>query len=174
MQLQQRHGDTRYYRSHCASKAVKQKYQQIQTAMQSTPPNRLNRMYAQLFESEGPVFIEPDFFCQTPAAVNLGAGVFFNHNCCLLGEHNIIIGKSVLIGPNVIISTRALGEHSASKAPVVIEDNVWIGANSLILAGAHIHDSAIIGAGATVDHCVPATSIFINALRYKPGDFSQR
>lgn len=39
--------------------------------------------------------------------------------------------------------------------PVVIEDNVWIGANAMILKGVHIGSSSIVAAGAVVTNDVP-------------------
>jgi len=44
---------------------------------------------------------------------------------------------------------------------VVIEDNVWVGAQSIILSGAHISSGSIIGAGARIDGFVPPNSIVV-------------
>ncbi len=43
--------------------------------------------------------------------------------------------------------------------PVVIEDNVWIGAKATILAGRIIGSGAIVGAGAVVTKDVPPNAI---------------
>ena len=51
------------------------------------------------------------------------------------------------------VSQNLFDEHhyaDAEKHQVVIGNDVWIGANALILAGVHIGDGAIIGAGAVV------------------------
>lgn len=42
-----------------------------------------------------------------------------------------------------------------------IENDVWVGANSVILKGTIIHDGAIVGAGAVVTKDVPAYSIVV-------------
>lgn len=43
--------------------------------------------------------------------------------------------------------------------PVVIEDDVWIGANVIILRGVHVNKGAIIGAGSIVTKDVPGYAI---------------
>lgn len=45
------------------------------------------------------------------------------------------------------------------KLGVTIGDDVWIGANSVILPGVKIHNGAIIGAGSVVVKDVPANAI---------------
>lgn len=46
------------------------------------------------------------------------------------------------------------------KKPVIIENNVFIGAHSLILKGVTIGENAIIGAGSVVTKAVPANQIW--------------
>jgi len=49
--------------------------------------------------------------------------------------------------------------HPGSKGPVVIGNDVWIGANALILSGVTIGDGAVIGAHAVISKDVPPYSI---------------
>lgn len=44
-------------------------------------------------------------------------------------------------------------------APIVVEDDVWIGGGSIILAGVTIGKGAIIAAGAVVNKDVPPFAI---------------
>lgn len=44
-------------------------------------------------------------------------------------------------------------------APIVIEDNVWIGTRAIILKGVHIGTGAVIAAGAVVTHSVPPATV---------------
>jgi len=46
------------------------------------------------------------------------------------------------------------------KKPVIIEDNVFIGAHSLILKGVIIGENSIIGAGSVVTKSIPANQIW--------------
>ena len=48
---------------------------------------------------------------------------------------------------------------NAKSLPVIIEDNVFIGMNSIILTGVHIGKGAIIGAGSVVTKDVPENCI---------------
>lgn len=70
----------------------------------------------------------------------------------------VTIGKNVMMGPECLIYT---SNHDFDKetlsfkgytepSPVVIEDDVWIGARVTILPGITIGKGAIIGAGAVV------------------------
>jgi acetyltransferase-like isoleucine patch superfamily enzyme len=75
----------------------------------------------------------------------------------------LILGNNVLIGPNVIIATTNhksdnFLEHSAKKG-ITIGDNVWIGGNATILAGAKIGSNVIIGAGCVISEEIPHNSI---------------
>lgn len=76
------------------------------------------------------------------------------------GENNIRIGNNVMIAPHVVIVG---GQHnykdinipmrfagSYSKGDVVIEDDVWIGANSIIMDGVKIGKGAVVAAGTIV------------------------
>ena len=49
----------------------------------------------------------------------------------------------------------ACKDGSALKGDTVIENDVWIGQNSVILPGVHIGDGAIIGANSVVGSDVP-------------------
>lgn len=51
--------------------------------------------------------------------------------------------------------------HKGAEYSVVIEDNVWIGANCILLSGAHVSNGAVIAAGSVVSGFIPASSIAI-------------
>ena len=77
----------------------------------------------------------------------------------------VIVGKNVMMGPDVCIYVRNHAfdrtdipmnlQGFAPEKPVVIEDDVWIGARAIILPGVHIGTGAVIGAGAVVTKDVP-------------------
>ena len=82
------------------------------------------------------------------------------------------IGKKVLFGPNVTIicgdhNTNVLGKYMYDikekkindDLPVVIEDDVWIGANVLILKGVTISKGTIVAAGSVVTKSTKPYSI---------------
>jgi len=54
-----------------------------------------------------------------------------------------------------------VGERNQTYKKVVIGNDVWIGANSVIMPGVTIGDGAVIGAGAVVTKDVPAYAIVV-------------
>lgn len=86
-------------------------------------------------------------------------------------SENIYIGKNVNCGGNVSIwdtdfhpiEIHARRIHNVVKIksrPIKIEDDVFIGANSIVLKGVRIGAGAIIGAGSVVTKDVPANEIW--------------
>lgn len=88
----------------------------------------------------------------------------------ICAEERIEIGNRVLIGANCIIvdtdfhplaSKRRKQLPLAGKyAPVIIEDDVFIGMNSIILKGVHIGCGSVIGAGSVVTSDIQAGAIY--------------
>lgn len=78
----------------------------------------------------------------------------------------IKLGKKVLVGANAIITDSdwhsklpMARNTNVQTAPVIIGNNVWIGANSIVLKGVTIGDNSIIGAGSIVIKDIPANVI---------------
>ncbi|WP_455281684.1 DapH/DapD/GlmU-related protein [Cupriavidus necator] len=87
---------------------------------------------------------------------------------CAVGS--VSIGENCLIGANVIIfdtdfhpveplERRSKPIESARNKPVVIENNVFIGANSIVGKGVSIGDNSVVGAGSVVMTSVPANCV---------------
>ncbi|MCP4142062.1 MAG: acyltransferase [Chloroflexi bacterium] len=103
------------------------------------------------------------------AKVEIGNDSKVGLNCQM--PDNIKIGNDVMIGPDVLM----LGhnhEHSSTElpmrlqgiketSPIIIYDDVWIGARVIILPGVIIGEGAIIGAGAVVAKNIPAYSVCV-------------
>jgi acetyltransferase-like isoleucine patch superfamily enzyme len=87
----------------------------------------------------------------------------------ITSSDRIIIGKDVLIGYNCYISDtdnhpidpieRHIGK--AETAPVEIGDNVWLGANVVVLKGISIGANTVIGANSLVLSSIPPNVIAI-------------
>jgi maltose O-acetyltransferase len=111
----------------------------------------------------GHVDILPPFFCDYGVHIFIGDNVFINYNCVILDCAHVTIGNNVMMGPNVQIYTayhpldaqeRIKGPELA--APVVIEDNVWIGGGAIICQNLTIGKDSTIGAGSVVTKDIPA------------------
>jgi acetyltransferase-like isoleucine patch superfamily enzyme len=105
--------------------------------------------------------ILPPFYCDYGLGASFGERVFVNQGCFFLDFGGITIGDRVLIGPRVTLTTAGhpveLDERYdfITHAPIVIEDDVWIGAAATITAGVRIGRGSVVGAGATVAQDVP-------------------
>lgn len=74
----------------------------------------------------------------------------------------ISIGNHVRVGANVTIMDGDAHQNdprAGKDKPVTIEDNVWIGANVIVLKGATIGRNSLIGAGSVVSGNIPANVI---------------
>jgi serine O-acetyltransferase len=89
---------------------------------------------------------------------------FGHHGFGTVIHTNVVIGRRVRIAHNVTISTRA---GSGSQHRIVIEDDVNIGANSVVISpyrsDLRIGRGARIGAGAVVSADVPAGCTVVSA-----------
>ena len=107
--------------------------------------------------------------------INNAVGEIIIGNHTRIGMGNTIIGP-VMIGNNVILAqnvvTSALNHNFEDVAmtinqqgvktdQIIIENNVWIGANSTILAGVHIGEHVVVGAGSVVTKDIPPFSVVV-------------
>jgi acetyltransferase-like isoleucine patch superfamily enzyme len=88
----------------------------------------------------------------------------------LVAANKIEIGNNVMVGINCSIfdndfhdsnPQKRMSDKSPPSRPVIIKDNVFIGANCLILKGVKIGQNCAIGAGSVVMTDIPANSIAI-------------
>lgn len=106
--------------------------------------------------------------------IYVGEHVYIGPNCLFRSIHGTIhIGNHVMFGPGVHIhggnhiyncagkymdeATKEIG----ADGDLVIEDDVWVGANAIVLRGSHIGRGAIIGAGTIVRSEVPPYAIVV-------------
>lgn len=94
----------------------------------------------------------------------IGDKCFFNQNVSITCKKKILIGDRCQIANNVVIVDH---DHAGSEnwgsyveTPVTIGNDVWIGANVVIMRGTTIGDKAVIGAGSIVKGDVPEGKVF--------------
>jgi virginiamycin A acetyltransferase len=102
--------------------------------------------------------------------IEVGPGCVINSGCVLYTGHGIRIGANVLIAANCTLAPtdhefadpdhliRAQGLRP-SRGGIVIGDDVWIGANCVLLDGARIGRGSVLGAASLVrgvlpDYCI--------------------
>jgi acetyltransferase-like isoleucine patch superfamily enzyme len=92
------------------------------------------------------------------AVIRVGVNCGFS-GTSIAAFNSIVIGNEVIIGANTIITdfdwhfVRATGKMAS--APVIIEDNVWLGANCIVLKGVNIGKNTIVGANSVVTRSLP-------------------
>ena len=116
----------------------------------------------ELFAAGGDtVWMQPPFFCDYGANIELGERVFFNFNCVVLDVCPVTVGDFTLFGPAVQIYTAThpmnadLRRRQEFGKPVEIGSDVWVGGGAIILPGVRIGSGAVIGAGSVVTRDVP-------------------
>jgi acetyltransferase-like isoleucine patch superfamily enzyme len=107
----------------------------------------------------------PPFYSTGGTDIRVGRQVFINQNCTFYDLGGIDIGDQVMIGPNVSILTSGHPVEPSRRRsgvvakPVVIENNVWIGAGAIILGGVTIGENSVVAAGAVVTRDVPRDTL---------------
>jgi acetyltransferase-like isoleucine patch superfamily enzyme len=91
----------------------------------------------------------------------LGAGCEFNARLRIeVGNKCLIAAGSRFVDNDHDISgVGPLPMRDGPVAPVVLHDNVWIGANAVILKGVEIGQGAVVAAGAVVTRSIPPNEI---------------
>ena len=122
--------------------------------------NSSNRGYHLNMHSPVKLFVD-----RPGARIIIGAGSRL-HGACLHAYSAITIGKRCLIAANTQIidgsghdlSFGAVEQRiftGGDSRPIVLEDDVWVGANTLILPGVTIGKGSVIGAGSVVTKAIP-------------------
>jgi maltose O-acetyltransferase len=132
----------------------------------------MQKAMSELFGKVGErVVVAPPVAVDVGFNIEIGDDSFINMNATLLDTYPIRIGRSVMIGPNCAfypvghpmksadrIRRDGDGKHIGqvtTGAPIVIEDEVWIGGNVIILPGVTIGARSMIGAGSVVTKSIP-------------------
>lgn len=106
----------------------------------------------------------PPFYTDCGKNIHIGENVFINTGCNFQDQGGITIGDNTLIGHNVVLATLNHEFNPSERSwlypkAIVVEKNVWIGANATILQGVTIGDNSIVAAGAVVLKDVPKNTI---------------
>lgn len=104
--------------------------------------------------------------------IKIGAGTEINNFSVINGAGGVEIGTNVLVGPGVQIASyqhvyrdknRLIKEQDYLYRKIVIGDDVWIGANAVILAGVTIGQGSVVGAGSVVTKSCEPYSVLVGA-----------
>ena len=97
------------------------------------------------------------------ARLEIGDFTLMNYGCSFGATRAVCIGPHAIIGPycNIVDSNyHSLDPvhrlNRPESAPVILHENVWLGARVLVLPGVTIGANSVIGAGSVVTHSIPS------------------
>ncbi|GAL18722.1 N-acetylglutamate synthase [Vibrio maritimus] len=140
----------------------------LQAINGSTDDRHRSELFQQLMGSmsESSIIRSP-FYCEFGKTISIGEKTFLNMNITMLDGAKITIGNNVLVGPNTqfysashdlnYLKRRSWATHCA---PIIVEDDVWIGGNVVINQGVTIGARSVIAANSVVNSNVPPDSLY--------------
>jgi acetyltransferase-like isoleucine patch superfamily enzyme len=107
--------------------------------------------------------VDDDALLEIGDHVYLGTGVVFDV------MSRVTVGRHTLIAPGCFITDhnhgvqpgRFIDQQLCGIGPVTIGEDVWLGAQAIILPGVSVGNGAVIGAGAVVTRDVPPGAISV-------------
>lgn len=103
-----------------------------------------------------------------PSFVRIGDRTSINRNSLIMGVVTIgsdcsIAPGCIVVGSNHIFEDCSINikKQGLSREGIIIENNVWIGANVVVLDGVKIGEGCVIGAGAIVTKSIPKFSVAV-------------
>ncbi len=125
----------------------------------------------------GEVNVSPTVSFTNGRNIEIGAGTRIGANVSLWGgpgRGRIVIGRDVLIAPNVMLTAAnyrfddgsPVTAQAMDEGDIVVGDDVWIGAGAVVLPGVRIGAGAIVGAGSVLrDDVAPFAVVAGNPAR---------
>ena len=99
------------------------------------------------------------------AIFTIGDGTYLNDSLRVHSKVSVTIGPNCLIGNNVSFFDSDFHEieegMGIKSGPIVLGQNVWLGAGVIVLAGVKIGDHSVIGAGSVVTRSIPARTVAV-------------
>lgn len=100
--------------------------------------------------------------------ISIGDNVHIGENTIIVCRNSIEIGKDTLIAEYVVIrdqdhsiDTRPINKAGFKTTPIIIGEDVWLGAKSTILRGSIIENGAVIGAHSLVNKKIKAYTLAV-------------
>lgn len=131
--------------------------------------------------------------CSVNGSISVGSYCSIRYNTVIESESSILIGNYVIISNNVIICDNNSHPTSAQKrkvmlesgeygllwawsnsdsSPIIIEDHVWIGRNTIILKGVTVGEGSIVASGTVVTKSIkPYSLCYGNPCIVKEGKY---
>ena len=106
--------------------------------------------------------------------VRIGENTVINSGCVIYTGNGVVIGKGCAVAANCTFAATnheiaapdqpiARQRFMPSRGGIVVEDDVWIGANVVLLDGAVLRRGCVVGAGSVVRAELPPRSINVGS-----------
>ncbi|WP_162046557.1 sugar O-acetyltransferase [Vibrio taketomensis] len=166
------HSGKIYYSGDPKLIAEQQECLELQYDFNHTRPSestRRDELLRRFFRSVGKeCYVEPPLHANWGRNTSVGDYFYANFNLTLVDDTYITIGSHVMIGPNVTLSTAGhpvdpdrRRKVAQFNIPITIGDNVWIGANVVVLPGVSIGENSVVGAGSIVTKDIPPNVVAV-------------
>jgi maltose O-acetyltransferase len=104
----------------------------------------------------------------TDGVLEIGEGAYINYGCNISAEKLVRIGPRCNLGTDVIMMDNDFHRLEPERrnerppsAPIILEENVWLGARVIVLRGVTIGAHSVIGAGSIVTRDIPPRSVAV-------------
>ncbi len=165
-------GDSELRALKLKSHLMSQRFSALREDQKEERETILRKLFAAFGQSS---FIQGPLFVHYGIHTRIGRNFFGNYNLTIQDDAEVTIGDRVNFGPNVSIVTpvhplvaeerwmvldpEGNEAHMCYAKPVIIGDDVWIGANVTVCGGVRIGRGCVIGAGSVVTHDMPENSL---------------
>lgn len=104
--------------------------------------------------------------------LTIGPRTYVGSHSWLVANDSIVVGADVLIAPFCYVQDTdhgfgdpsvAIAAQPSVSSPIVIEDDVWLGAHTVVTRGVRIGRGSVIGAGSVVTRDIPPHTVAVGA-----------
>jgi maltose O-acetyltransferase len=110
------------------------------------------------------IALRPGVTFTHPERVTIGNNVMLNQGTMIFAGGSVTLGDNIVMGPGCLLVT---GNHrgeifygSSALQPIIIGNNVWLGARVIVTPGVTIGNNVIVSAGAVVTEDLPDDTIY--------------
>lgn len=118
----------------------------------------------------GDVFVGPNCYINSGTVIYSGNGVSLVSNVLVAANCTFAATNHAFSNRSVLVRNQGF---MPSRGGIIVEDDVWIGANCVLLDGTHVQRGAVLSAGSVVRGKVPAFAIMSGAIAQKIGERGQ-
>ncbi len=123
-------------------------------------------------QTAGMTYIQPNVVFVHTNRLRVGKSFCVNSGTYINAIGGIRVGDHVLLGPNVTVSSGmhpiegrfpSISSRPSIPKPIVIENDVWIGANAVIMPGVTLAEGTVVGANSVVTKDTEPYSVVVGS-----------